>query len=360
MKIFYKFFVAIACLVTMEVDAQVARFSYTNASDFTVAGKIFPEIKGWRRADTSKYKGLPQVVKKLLMHGTGLAVYFTTNSNVIAAKWCVTDQKPYPNLTAIANKGLDLYIKKNDTWQFAGVGKPDGRCNEGALASNLWAGEKECLLYLPLYDEVSNVQIGVSQGASIKPSALAPKKRILVYGSSITQGASVSRPGMAYPARLSRKTGFEFLNLGLSGSAKMEPAVIDMINDVQADAYILDCIPNSSAQLIEERALNMIRSIRQAHPGKPVILLNTISREQGFIDQKVGEMVAAQNRAIAAIASDLIKQRTPDFYFIDTGGFLGSDHEGTVDGVHPNDLGSSRFLEKLEPQLTAILKKYFK
>lgn len=360
LKSWTSFFLLIIILVGRKANAQSTTFSYTNASELTVSGKIFPASPGWNRADTTKYSGLPQVVKRLLMHGTGMAVCFTTNSHAIAAKWCVSQAKPYPNLTAIANKGLDLYIKKNGAWQFAGVGRPDGLCNQEVLVSNLFEGEKECMLYMPIYDEVSKVEVGVTSGAMIKASLPDNRKRILVYGSSITQGASVSRPGMTYPARLSRKTNYEFLNLGLSGSAKMEPAVIDMINDIPADAYILDCIPNSSAQIVEERALKMVRSIQRANPGKPIILLNTISRETGFMDQKVGAMVAAQNRAVSLVAKQLIKERTPDFYFIDTGGFLGADHEGSTDGVHPNDLGSSRFLEKLEPLITNILKKYLK
>ncbi len=86
-----------------------------------------------------------------------------------------------------------------------------------------WAdGLKECLLYLPLYDQVDQVEIGVAKNAMIEAAATPFKKRILVYGSSIVQGASASRPGLAYPARMSRETGLNFLNLGFSGSAKME------------------------------------------------------------------------------------------------------------------------------------------
>jgi len=319
-----------------------------------------PVSNKFHRIDTSAYPDIPSVVKKLLTQSAGKAVYFTTTSRNIWAKWCVTKNKPYPNLTAIANKGLDLYIKHHGEWQFAGVGKPDSVCNEALVVGNLDEGEKECLLYLPIYDEASNVEIGIDQDAAINTGTNPFHKRIVVYGSSITQGASVSRPGMAYPARLSRLTGWEFLNFGLSGSAKMEPAVIAMLNDVQADAYVLDCIPNSSAAVIRERAVSMINTIQKAHPGKPIILLNTISREQGFLDNKVGQMVLAQNGTIDSIAKELVRKKTKDFYFINTAGFLGNDHEGSTDGVHPNDLGSYRFVERLRPLLVSIFRKYLK
>jgi len=355
------FFVLLSsCLsLSFSVLAQPATKSFTKAIDLLLIGEILPTANKFHRVDTAAYPTMPAVVKKLLTQSAGKAVSFTTTSKNIWVKWCVTKSKPYPNLTAIANKGLDLYIRHNGQWQFAGVGRPDSVCSEALIVGNLDEGEKECLLYLPIYDEVSNVEIGIDQNAVINKGTNLFQKRIVVYGSSITQGASVSRPGMAYPARLSRLTGWEFLNIGLSGSAKMERAVIAMINDVQADAYVLDCIPNSSDAVIRERALNMINAIQKAHPGKPIILLNTISREQGFMDNKVGKMVLAQNKTIDSIANVLLRKKTKDFYFINTAGFLGDDHEGSTDGVHPNDLGSYRFVEKLRPLLVNILKKYF-
>ncbi|MES2332010.1 MAG: SGNH/GDSL hydrolase family protein [Bacteroidota bacterium] len=340
-------------------QAPKIKAQYTRAEELLVTGEILPVKNIYHRVDSTAYPDMPSVVKRLLTHSAGKAVCFTTNSRQISAKWCATEARPYPNMTAIANKGLDLYIKMNGKWQFAGVGRPDAVCTEAVLASNLAEGEKECLLYLPIYDEVSHVEIGTDINSNIRASAEPFKKRILVYGSSIVQGASAGRPGMAYPAKMSRLTGYHFLNLGLSGSAKMEPAVIAMVNDVKADAYILDCIPNSSDQVIRERALNMIMAIQKAHPGKPIILLNTITREQGFVDEKVGNMVRAQNNAIDSIADGLVNRKTKDFYFINTNGFLGDDHEGSTDGVHPNDLGFYRFVDKLTPAVMAILKKYF-
>jgi len=37
---------------------------------------------------------------------------------------------------------------------------------------------------------------------------------------------------------------------------------------------------------------------------------------------------------------------------------LGGDHEGTVDGTHPNDLGFDRMLHQLKSKLEAILSGY--
>jgi len=226
---------------------------YIPASELTIVGKIFPTINTYHRIDTVNYPELPSSVKNLLTNSAGLAVTFKTNSTAISAKWCTSDNNTLSNMTAISGKGLDLYIKKNGKWQFAGVGKPSGDCTESYLVKNMNNSEKECLLYLPLYDETLKLEIGLDPGTLIFGLADPFSKRILIYGSSITQGASASRPGMAYPARLARETGLNFLNLGLSGSAKMEMAAANMIALIKADAFILDCVPNSSPQEITDR-----------------------------------------------------------------------------------------------------------
>src|SRR3546814_662722 len=127
-------------------------------------------------------------------------------------------------MTAIAFEGLDLYIKRDGRWQYAGVARPaTNECNEYTVVQDMEPGDKECLLYLPLYDETTSVQIGVEAGANISARPNPFSKNILVYGSSIVHGASASRPGLAYPARLSRETGYHFLNFGVSVTEKMEP-----------------------------------------------------------------------------------------------------------------------------------------
>src|SRR5690606_8441576 len=203
---------------------------YTDAQQLTLIGKSLPEGPFYHRLDTAAYPALPPRVKHLLTHSAGLAISFSTNSTKIDARWCTSSLKPGNNMTAIAFEGMDLYIKREGQWQYAGVARPaTNACNEYTLVENMEPGDKECLLYLPLYDETTSLQIGVEANADISARPSPFKKNILIYGSSIVHGASASRPGLAYPARLSRETGYHFLNFGVSGNAKMESAVADVI-----------------------------------------------------------------------------------------------------------------------------------
>ena len=208
---------------------QKSNFTYMPAQELLLVGKATTEGEYFHRVDTAKYCTMPPAVKKLFTNSAGLAISFTTNSPVIKAKWTVPDNYQLPNLTRLAQKGLDLYIKRDGKWQFAGVGMPGGVTTERVIVDNMGTEEKECLLYLPLYDELKSLEIGVSSDAHIHKGENPFKEKIVVYGSSILQGASASRPGMAYPARLSRSSGYNFINLGLSGNGKMEKEVAGML-----------------------------------------------------------------------------------------------------------------------------------
>ena len=53
----------------------------------------------------------------------------------------VPDNYQLPNLTRVAQKGLDLYIKRDGKWQFAGVGIPGGVTTEKVLVDNMGTEE---------------------------------------------------------------------------------------------------------------------------------------------------------------------------------------------------------------------------
>lgn len=339
---------------------QKNNFTYTSAQELLLVGKATSEGEYFHRVDTAKYHSMPPKVKKLFTNSAGLAISFTTNSPLIKAKWTVPDNPQLPNLTRIAQKGLDLYIKRDGKWQFAGVGMPGGVTTERVLVDNMGTEEKECLLYLPLYDELKSLEIGVLAGSYIRKGENPFKKKIVVYGSSILQGASASRPGMAYPARLARSSGYNFINLGLSGNGKMEKEVAAMMADIDADAFILDCIPNPSPKEIEERTVDFVLTLRQKHPDTPIIIIQTLIRETGNFNRKAREQVKQQNEAIAGQVEVLRKKNVKNLYFIKENCFLGTDHEGTIDGTHPNDLGFDRILKKYKPAIGKILKIKFK
>ena len=75
--------------------------------------------------------------------------------------------------------------------------------------------------FFRLYNNVKWMEIGTPEGTKFTPLAIRPDKPIVVYGTSIAQGACASRPGMAWPAILGRKLDHPLINLGFSGNGML-------------------------------------------------------------------------------------------------------------------------------------------
>ncbi|GAB3417642.1 SGNH/GDSL hydrolase family protein [Niabella aquatica] len=337
---------------------QQSGIVFTDARTLTLIGKARNEGPFYHRLDTAAYPEITRNVKSLATNSAGLAISFKTNSSKISAKWCTASRVPGDNMTGIAFEGMDLYIRRDGRWQYAGVARPKSHdCSEAVMVEQMAPGEKTCLLFLPTYDETLSLEIGIDAEAVITPGDNPFRKNILIYGSSIVQGASASRPGLAYPARLSRETGYNFINLGFSGNAKMEPAVANMIAPWPMDAFILDCVPNPSPEEVLARTANLVNAIRKFHPKAPIIAIQSVAREKGNFDTKVAERVALKDRYFKQEINKL-QQHDSNLYLISADGLLGNDQEGTTDGIHPNDLGFDRMLKKIQPTILKILRRH--
>lgn len=336
--------------------------NYVDAQQLTLVGKAMPTpANPYHRVDTAKYRDMPGPVKKLYTHPTGLAVCFQTNSTTVAARWETRGKSVANHMTPVAHRGLDLYMYSDgDGWIPVGVGRPaiGQTCSECRMAQNLQPVEHRFLLYLPILEELLSLEVGIDSTATIEAIPSPFRHTVLVYGSSILHGECASRPGLTYPARLSRSTGINFVNYGVSGNGKMETSVADMMKDIEADAFVLDCMPNPSPQEITERTSYLVKTLREHHPGVPIILIESYMREKGYSDRQVYDRCRQQSKAFVEQYELLKEQGVPDLYLIRDRQAIGTDHEGSLDGVHPNDVGFERMARQYEPQLMEILHRY--
>ena len=204
-------FITLLIFVSVTLNAQ--KTQYHDASQLTVIGKAIPTSKDFTRIDTAAYRFNDAVIEEFACHSTGLAVLFATDSPLIKAKWQTSGKNASENMTAIAQKGLDLYIRQDGEWVFAGVGRPrmdkgpEYAFHESTIVKSMASGRKECLLYLPLYDRLDSLFIGVEENSTIEPLENPFRHRIVIKGSSVTHGLAASRPGMSYAARFGRDNG---------------------------------------------------------------------------------------------------------------------------------------------------------
>lgn len=137
----------------------------------------------------------------------------------------------------------------------------------------------------------------------------------------------------------------------------MEESVGRMVTDVEdVDLFILDCAANPSPQQIAERTETFVKLIRDRHPDVPILMIESVIREGGNFDEKIRKKVSDQNANFRMAYTRLVKNGMRKLHLIKGDDLLGHDHEGTIDGTHPNDLGFDRMLKVIEPGIKEILK----
>lgn len=319
-------------------------------------------LEGMAFDDSPAYSRLPKAAEDLARkpvwdlsrNSAGIAAHFATDSKEIHIKWEVLNNFHMSHMAGTGIRGLDLYVKEKGKWFFLGTGKPYKETNEKRLIKNLNGETKEYMLYCPLYDGLKSLEIGLDPEASIEKIERS-QKPLVFYGTSITQGGCVSRPGMAYPAIIGRKLERESINLGFSGNGRMDPEIIDYISDIDAACYIFDCFPNMNLEMIKEHTEVELKKLLEAHPKTPVLLTPNIMQEDGWFDPEVYNACVAENEEVLAIYKRLKKDHK-NLHMIPFEKIRNVSVEGTVDGIHLTDLGASRMAKVMEKYIKRLIR----
>ena len=290
----------------------------------------------------------------------GITVRFHSNSTSINLKWTVLNDFDMPHMAATGIKGIDLYTKYNNKWRYvttagALVGLktyqnksiPADNINEYELIKNMTPEFREYKLFLPLYDGVTKLEVGIDSTASIEKASPSTVKPIVFYGTSITQGGCASRPGMAHTNIISRKLDVDCINYGFSGNGRMETPIVELISEIDARFYVIECLQNMDSEQVSERVKPLVDIIRTKHPHTPIVLVENMMYTMAFLDQTQETRLIQENAALKNEYDKIIKSGTPNIFYIkDNKDFL-VDNEGTVDGVHLTDLGFLRYADYL-------------
>ena len=338
-----------------------AQMVYHDASQFPLLGKAVQRTE-------MRYNRLPDSLKNisrsplwnLSKNSAGMAIRFRSNSTRIAVKWENIFNNHMNHMTDVGTKGLDLYCwESNEQWRFVNSARPTGKMNQAIIISNMQPKEKEYMLYLPLYDGLVSLSIGVDSSATINQPLIdypVRKKPVVFYGTSILQGGCASRPGMAHTNIISRRLNRECINLGFSGNALLDLEVAKVIAEVDASVFVLDFVPNASAEQMKERMEAFYRIIRCKHPATPVIFIEEPIFTHTLYDERIAKEVQRKNDTLKEIFNRLKKENEKNIIFISSKNMLGEDGEATIDGIHFTDLGMMRYADFVCP----IIKKAIK
>lgn len=337
--------------------------------ELNIEGQAWRETKApFDRFPAKAEKKVRDAVWNLSRHSAGLCARFETNAASIKAKWSLTSANlAMPHMPATGVSGLDLYVRSEDGfWRWLANGRPTAQSNEAVLASNLPPHRKptetrEFLLYLPLYNGVSSVEIGLPADAKLakaepyKNEDGSPRKPIVFYGTSITQGGCASRPGMVHTAILQRRLDHPVVNLGFSGNGKMEMEVVELMAEIDASCYVVDCLPNLEPKEVAERTEPLVHKLREIRPKTPILLVEDRSYSDSFLVTSKRERNEYSRHALHSAHARLRGDGIEGLFYLDGDFLLGADNEGTVDSSHPTDLGFFRQADAFEQVLRPIL-----
>ena len=362
--------VALACLGTIIIQAAAeaapeavpADASWHDVTTWGVEGRLWEDerrLAWFDRFPAAAEQTVPEKVWTLSRDSTGMAIRFATDAPRIFVRMKLTDPVlGSPHMPATGASGLDLYARDPaGRWRWVAATKPEKQEFEAVLVAGLAPGRREYLAYLPLYNGVETLAIGVPAGAAIEGLTPRRGKPIVFYGTSITQGACASRPGMAHVAILGRRLDRPVANLGFSGNGKMDASVGELLGRVDAACYVIYCLPNKDAALVAERCVPLVQRLRAARPDTPIVLVEDRRLTNEWILPAKRAHHDANHTALRAAFEKLRADGVTNLVYVPGDGLLGDDGEATVDASHPTDLGFVRQADVLEPVLRQALQE---
>ncbi|HSJ02254.1 MAG TPA: SGNH/GDSL hydrolase family protein [Verrucomicrobium sp.] len=326
----------------------------------------FVEGRGWPTEDRKRfYDRFPGVAEgkvtdpvwKLSRDSAGMVVRFKSNATNIQVKYTLAkEQLAMPHMPATGVSGVDLYAKDEaGKWRWVGVSKPDKKDVTADLTGTIKGDPREWMLYLPLFNGVEKLEIGVNEAATFEGLAPRPKP-IVFYGTSITHGACASRPGMVHTAILGRRLDHPVTNLGFSGNGRMDAAVGELLIRLDPAVYVIDCNPNMGAELIRERCIPLVKQLRAAKPKTPILLVEDRRNTNSWIHPERAKMHTDNHAALKQAFDKLKEEKVEGLFYLPGDNLLGDDADGATDGSHPSDLGFFRQADAFEPVLREALK----
>ncbi len=349
-----------ADMPTGTADADGIVWHDPRTPPFRIVG--FPWIgkdKVYRRLPITPSWKLGAAVDGLASSTAGGQIHFQSDSPRILVRVQLLRASGMDHMPATGESGFDLYVGTPGAQKYFRTARFDASATSYEVS--LFEGTQEnrhFTLNFPLYNGVGSVEVGVVEGSSITATpAFSHEGRVVVYGTSITQGGCAARPGMAYTNILSRRLDADFVNLGFSGSGLGEPALAHLINEIEGKALVVLDYEANANESIRETLGPFVDILREEDSALPVLVISKIPYAAELNHPAVYQV--ARDRA--QFQRRFVEQRRAagdaNIHFLDGETLLGErPDEGTVDGVHPTALGFMNMANGIEPAIRSILK----
>ncbi len=340
----------------MVKDAIVTNgVKWIDGTRLPIEGREFDDVaRYYDRLPNSLTTNVNAGVRGQLKHSSGMLFRFKTDSKKLSFKWKPLGKKlEMDHMPATGVSGIDVYRwdEPRGKWLYVATGRIyDPKL--GRLSIPWMPGDK-CIVNLPLYNGIETFSLGIDPEATLEcagPRTSGVEKPVVFYGTSITHGGCASRPGLGFVNIVGRRLDVPVTGLGFSGSGVMEYELSDVIARIDASCYVLDCIWNmdfepekKGPRSVQRNYEPFIRNLRAKRPGVPIVMAGACDVFCGA--GKASAECKAMDGFLKALYDKLVAEGWRDLWFLPHDGMLGDDFEGTVDGVHPNDIGMARMGE---------------
>ncbi|MCW8129016.1 MAG: hypothetical protein KIS92_01400 [Planctomycetota bacterium] len=330
-------------------------FLWYDAERLTLAGKGWvEESKRYERFPRRAEGRIPEKPWRQSLACAGLSLRFETDAEFMFVRSVDYDGKM--NLNQSTFNSPSLYVNHGGRWRWLGIAKQAGESGAHKIMNGRIPRDlRSYLMYLPLGRGMTKLELGIPRDAVLRPSAPRTEKPVVFYGTSINHGSAACRPGTNHVALVERHFDYPVVNLGLSGSAAMEPEVVDLVNELDARIFVLDCLPNMVAAQVRERFEPAVRKLRASHPDVPIVIVDSITYQDGFLVTHRRDRCTLSNAAQQEGFARLQASGVPGLHYVYARELFTDEDEATVDGTHPNDLGFRKMADTLIKVLTPLL-----
>jgi lysophospholipase L1-like esterase len=135
----------------------------------------------------------------------------------------------------------------------------------------------------------------------------------------------------------------------------MDLPVAELMGEIDAAAFVIDCLPNMNADEVQQRTVPFITKLRELRPSTPIVLVEDRSYSGSWIIPSQRDRNVTSRNALASQMKRLLELGFKDLYYLSGESLLGADRDDTTDGSHPSDLGFIRHADAFEPVLRNLL-----
>ena len=303
-------------------------------------------------------------VWRLSLQSAGLSVCFHTNAPSVKVRYKVKGGLNMFHMPTTGVSGVDLYAtdaKGELRWCASKFNLSfKDTINYEFKDLTYFTGEDKGYdfeLFLPLYNEVTWMEIGVSEDRELRFIPASSEQPIVVYGTSIGQGACASRTGMAWTNIVHRESGYPVINLAFSGNGQLEEEMFEFLAEIDAKLFVIDCLPNMATErteLIYDRLLKGVSILRKK--SQAPILFVEHNYANGVSSQQNVDWYTNSNREQQRAYKALKQQGVKKLYYL-SHDELGFTQDSMVEGLHPNDLGMRQYADAYLRKIKKILPK---